>query len=165
MQLVDHDTFFKQLAALFENSKDSGSVWLTHKRLTYDGGDTSMPAADPSDDTSEYPCLVRVTNGKEINFSTRVEPGQLEAFHVVYGSLLKASMTSMRKRDKKREKQRQEEATRRKRRLAEDTVVDGAKRGSGRHKRQRRLKAALKQEDARKRVKEREEARSKTKSS
>ena len=53
----------------------------------------------------------------------------------------------------------------RKRRLAEDIVVDGAKRGNGRRKRQRKLKAALKQEETRKRVKEREEARSKTKSS
>lgn len=52
MQLVDNDTvrsfappgpwknkirlcsgqFLKQLAALFESSKDFGSVWLTHKR-------------------------------------------------------------------------------------------------------------------------------------
>ena len=40
--------------------------------VTYDGGDSSMSPADPSDDTNEYPCLVRVTNGKEVNFSTRV---------------------------------------------------------------------------------------------
>ena len=31
-----------------------------------------MTPADPSDDTTEYPCLVRVTDGKEVNFSTRV---------------------------------------------------------------------------------------------
>ena len=45
----------------------------------------------------------------------------------------------MRKRHMKRDKQRSDEAARRKRRLAEDIVVDGAKRGSGRHKRQRKL--------------------------
>lgn len=31
-----------------------------------------MAPADPVEDTQEYPCLVRVTNGKEVNFSTRV---------------------------------------------------------------------------------------------
>ena len=31
-----------------------------------------MPPANASGDASEYPCLVRVTNGKEVNFSTRV---------------------------------------------------------------------------------------------
>ena len=31
-----------------------------------------MTPADSSDDTTEYPCLVRVTDGKEVNFSTRV---------------------------------------------------------------------------------------------
>ncbi|GJE97827.1 signal recognition particle, SRP9/SRP14 subunit [Phanerochaete sordida] len=163
MQLVDNDTFFKQLAALFETSKDTGSIWLTHKRLTYDGGDAQMLPADPSDDTNEYPCLVRVTDGKEANFSTRVEPGQLDAFHVQYGTLLKGSMSTMRKRDKKREQQRKEEAARRKRRLAEDVVVEGSKRGNGRRKRQRKIKSALKQEETRKRVKEREETRSKAK--
>lgn len=155
--------FFKQLAALFETSKDSGSIWLTHKRLTYDGEDTHMSHADPVDDTTEYPCLVRVTDGKDANFSTRVEPGELDAFHAKYGTLLKASMTTMRKRDKKREQQRKEEVARRKRRLAEDIVVEGPKRGNGRRKRQRKIKAALKQEETRQRVKEREEARSKAK--
>ena len=52
MQLVDHDTvsplrliaggcgvdvesqFIRQLAALFESSKETGSIWITHKRRT-----------------------------------------------------------------------------------------------------------------------------------
>ncbi|KAI0347617.1 signal recognition particle, SRP9/SRP14 subunit [Trametopsis cervina] len=159
MQLVDYEEFFKQLAALFEASKDKGSVWLTHKRLTHDGEDASK-SSGPADDSREYPCLVRVTNGKEVNFSTRVEAGQLPKFHSEYGTLLKASMSPLlRKRDKKREKQRAEEAAQRKRRLAEDVVVEGSKRGNGRRKRQRLLKRAVKQEEQRKRIHEREEAR------
>ncbi|KAI0782405.1 signal recognition particle, SRP9/SRP14 subunit [Irpex lacteus] len=159
MQLVDYETFFKQLAALFEASKDKGSVWLTHKRLTHVGEDESK-ASDPVNDTKEYPCLVRVTNGKDANFSTRVEPGQLEKFHSEYGVLLKASISPLlRKRDKKREKQRAEEVARRKKRLAEDVVVEGPKRGAGRRKRTRLLKRAIKQEEQRKRVHELEEAR------
>jgi len=163
MQLVDNDTFFKQLRALFESSKDSGSIWLTHKRLTHDGEDAKM-ASTEADDVTEYPCLVRVTNGNNANFSTHIAPGQLDQFHATYGALLKSSMTSLRKRDKKREKQKQDQITRRKRSLAEDVAIEGAKRGNGRRKRQRRIKAALKQEEARKRMQEREESKSKAKS-
>ncbi|KAL4251282.1 Signal recognition particle subunit SRP14 [Abortiporus biennis] len=162
MQLVDNDTFFKQLAALFESTTKSGSIWLTHKRLTYDEGDVQMKSEE-DDGSKEYPCLVRVTNGKEINFSTRVEPGQLEKFHTTYGTLLKSSMTSMRKRDKKREKQKAEDAARRKRGLAEIITVEGAKRGNGRRKRQRLIKRALAQDEARKRIAEREDAKTKAK--
>ncbi|KAF7791095.1 hypothetical protein EIP86_002056 [Pleurotus ostreatoroseus] len=157
MQLLDNETFFKQLAALLESSKDSGSIWLTHKRLTHDGEDAQMTSVD--DEKKEYPCLVRATNGKQIAFSTHVAPGQLDQFHATYGTLLKSSMSTLRKRDKKREKQRAEETARRKRRLAEDLVVEGPKRGNGRKKRQRALKAALKQNEARQRAQERETAR------
>ncbi|KAI0931658.1 hypothetical protein AcW2_000498 [Taiwanofungus camphoratus] len=163
MQLVDNDTFFRQLTALFESSKSSGSVWLTHKRLTHDGENIQM--SSQGDETKEYSCLVRVTNGKEAKFSTRVEPGQLEKFHATYGALLKSSMTSLRKRDKKREKQRAEEMARRKRRLTEEIAIEGPKRGNGRRKRQRRMKAALKQEESRKRVQEKEEAKARVRSS
>lgn len=38
--------------------------------VTYDGEDAEMASVD--DETKEYPCLVRVTNGKEVKFSTRV---------------------------------------------------------------------------------------------
>ncbi|KAI0732431.1 signal recognition particle SRP9/SRP14 subunit [Fomitopsis betulina] len=157
MQLVDNQTFFQRLTALFESSKESGSIWLTHKRLTYDGDDVHMASED--DSNKEYPCLVRVTDGDETKFSTQVEPGQLESFHATYGALLKSSMTTLRKRDKKREKQRAEEIARRKRKLAEEIIVEGPKRGAGRRKRQRKLKAAAKQAEARKRVQEREEAK------
>ncbi|OBZ78920.1 Signal recognition particle protein [Grifola frondosa] len=162
MQLVDNDTFFRQLSTLFESSEKSGSIWLTHKRLTYDGGDAHM--SSPDDGEKEYPCLIRVTNGKEANFSTRVEPGELEKFQAAYGTLLKASMNTLRKRDKKREKQRAEEVARRKRRLAEDIAIEGPKRGNGRRKRQRKVKVALKLEESRNKAKEREEAKVRAKS-
>ena len=55
--------------------------------------------------------------------------------------------------------ERAEELARRKRKLAEQIVIEGPKRGAGRRKRQRKLKAAAKQAEARKRVQEREEAK------
>ncbi|KAJ6479194.1 signal recognition particle, SRP9/SRP14 subunit [Mycena vitilis] len=161
MELLDHDSFLRRLTALFESSKEHGSIWLTHKRLTHDGEDVTMAASAGTDDDREYPCLVRVTDGTA-KFSTRVTSSELEKFHHAYGALLKASMTTLRKRDKKREKQRAEETARRKKKMSEPVVVDGPKRGNGRRKRQRQLKASAKQEESQKKAKQREEASAKS---
>ncbi|KAH9932107.1 signal recognition particle SRP9/SRP14 subunit [Epithele typhae] len=161
MQLVDNETFFKQLSTLFQSSSKSGSVWLTHKRLLNEGGDAHMSSED--DGSQEYPCLVHATDGKETKFSTVVQAADLEKFHASYGAVLKSSMGNLRKRDKKREKQRAEAAALKKRRLQEEIVVEGPKRGAGRRKRQRKMKAAQKLEEAKKRAQEREEAKARAK--
>ncbi len=77
----------------------------------------------------------------------------------MYGALLKNSMPALRKRDKKREKERAERFALRKKKLAEDVKIEGSKRGSGRRKRQRMIKAAQKQEAARKKIEEREKGK------
>ncbi|KAJ7842263.1 signal recognition particle, SRP9/SRP14 subunit [Mycena olivaceomarginata] len=158
MELLDHDTFLQRLAALFESSKEHGSIWLTHKRLIYEGADITMGSVGGADGENDYPCLVRVTDGDAVKFSTTVNSNELEKFHHAYGTLLKASMTTLRKRDKKREKQRAEQVARRKKKMTEPVVVDGPKRGNGRKKRQRQLKAAGKQEESQRKAKQREEA-------
>lgn len=65
----------------------------------------------------------------------------------------------LKKRDKKREKQRAEEIAKRKKRLEEPVIVTGSKRGAGRSKRQRVMKAAIKQQEAIQKAKEREESK------
>lgn len=186
--------FLTKLTELFADKKGKGTVWLTHKRCepnfalnvlteilpdSYDGEDAVMSSNEVGGDDKEYPCLVRATDGKNVQFSTlvsvyssdprrqtqmtmycKVQPGDLDKFHTTYGTLLKTSMTTLRKRDKKREKQRAEEQAARKRKAAETVVVRGPKRGNGRRKRQRLVKAAMKQEEARKKALEREEAKS-----
>ncbi|KAH0591572.1 hypothetical protein H2248_001626 [Termitomyces sp. 'cryptogamus'] len=164
MKLVDNDTFLSHLTTLFNDTKEKGSIWLTHKRLHYDGTDAIMDDAGTSEESREYPCLLRLTDGGKNKFSTKVEPGQLEKFHAAYGSLLKASMTTLRKRDKKREKIRSEEAAARKKKMTELVVVDGPKRGKGRRKRSRQIKAVIKQQESQQKFKEREEQRQKTQS-
>ena len=89
----------------------------------------------------------------------QVDSKQLLKFHAIYGSLLKASMTSLRKRDKKRDKHRVEEAAKRKKQMTEPIVLDGNKRGSGRRQRQRKIKALLKQQESQRKFREREEDR------
>jgi signal recognition particle subunit SRP14 len=94
-------------------------------------------------------------------FIIQITSGQLDKFLNAYGALLKSSMTTLRKRDKKREKVRAEKLVARKQRLAEPISIEGPKRGKGRKKRQRRIKAALKQEAARQRLQEKQEAKEK----
>jgi signal recognition particle subunit SRP14 len=152
--------------------------------VTHDGDDATMKIEEGSSDTREYPCLLRATDGKSAKFSTRVksylsfsfqsqsssqrpfqvESKQLFKFHAVYGSLLKTSMTSLRKRDKKRDKQRAEQAAKRKKQMTEPIVLDGSKRGSGRRQRQRKLKALVKQQESQRKFREREEERKKVES-
>ncbi|KAF9040273.1 signal recognition particle SRP9/SRP14 subunit [Hymenopellis radicata] len=158
MQLVDSDTFLKHLQKLFESSQQQGSIWLTHKRLVHDA---SVKESD--DDSREYPCLVRLTDGGKFKYSTRVMSSQLQSFYASYGALLKTSMSgSLRKRDKKREKQRAEQIAKRKKKLEEPIVVEGKKRGNGRRKRQRRMKAAVKQQEAIQKQKDRDEAKARS---
>jgi signal recognition particle subunit SRP14 len=93
----------------------------------------------------------------------QITSGELDKFLSAYGALLKSSMSTLRKRDKKREKLRNEKITARKQRLAEPIVIEGPKRGNGRKKRQRRIKAAIKQEAARQRIQEKQEEKEKGK--
>lgn len=92
----------------------------------------------------------------------QISSASLPKFHSLYGSLLKSHLNPLlRKRDKKREKQRAEEITARKKKLNEPVVVEGPKRGAGRKKRQRKMKAAVRQEEAKRRMEEREAGRKK----
>ena len=68
-------------------------------------------------------------------------------------------MSTLRKRDKKREKVRTEKMAARKQRLVEPVLIEGPKRGKGRRKRQRRVKAALKQDAIRQRLEAKEKAK------
>ena len=70
-------------------------------------------------------------------------------------------MTTLRKRDKKREKQRAEQLAKQKQRMADPVVINGPRRGNGRRKRQRQVKAALKHEEMKERAAKREQARAK----
>jgi hypothetical protein len=82
----------------------------------------------------------------------QVEPADLEKFHSEYGTLLKAGMSTLRKRDKKREKSRAEELAKKKKRLMEAVVVSGPKRGAGRNKRKRLITAAVRLAEFKKRA-------------
>ena len=80
----------------------------------------------------------------------------MERFHSEYGTLLKASMSTLRKRDKKRERLRADALTQKKKRLMENVVISGPKRGAGRKKRKRLITAAVKLAEFKKRAAEKD---------
>jgi len=159
--LADKDTFLSRLGSLFEATKGTHAIWITHKRLTYEGEDSAMTSPPEEADEKEYPCIIKVTDGKDFKLSTIINPDELEAFHASYGAILKSSMTTLKKRDKKKEKARHEQALLRRRKLEEEIKIEGPKRGAGRRKRQRRVHAIIKQEEAKRKMAERDEARAK----
>jgi hypothetical protein len=107
---------------------------------------------------SFLPCLLCLSLlGSETH---QISATDLPKFYSAYGSLLKSSLSlTLRKRDKKKEKTRQEQALKRKKKMTELVVVDGPKRGAGRKKRQRQVKAVVKQAEAKKKFMERGEKR------
>lgn len=93
-------------------------------------------------------------------YPDQVDANELTKFYSAYAILLKSSLSlTLRKRDKKKEKTKQDQILKRKKRMTEPVVVDGPKRGAGRRKRQRQIKATIKQAEAQKKFKEREEKR------
>ena len=138
-----------------------------------------MKSGKDGSDDRQYPCLVRAVDGKKTMLSTcvrlsvpplsicsvkqstsvQVQSGALDKFHSAYGALLKSSMPKLRKRDKKREKERADRAAARKKRMLEPVKIKGSKRGKGRRKRTRCIKAFLKQEESRKKFQEREKTK------
>lgn len=68
-------------------------------------------------------------------------------------------MPGLRKRDKKKEKAKAELAAARRQKFETDVVVSGAKRGKGRAKMQRKVKAAIKQQEMRRLIAEKEQAK------
>ncbi|KAG8965154.1 hypothetical protein FRC05_003366 [Tulasnella sp. 425] len=159
MELLDNETFLERLKGLFEGTKSQGTVWLTQKRYAYDPNGGAVPVSQ--NDEVEYKCLLRATDG-HAKFETLISSAELGKFHAVYAALLKASMTTLRKRDKKKEKQKAEQAALWKKKLVEDIIIEGAKRGNGRRKRVRRIKAAIRQDEERKAAAKREEQRLKS---
>ncbi|CAH8646075.1 unnamed protein product [Heterobilharzia americana] len=79
--LLDNDTFLTSLHKLFNQSKSSGSLYITMKR--YDGG-----------------CLIRATLGNQ-KISTVVHQKDMNRFNQAYSNLLKANIDGLKKRDKR----------------------------------------------------------------
>lgn len=117
------------------------------------------------DGSTEYPCIMRATDGHKVKYSTlvryytlpqpvivhtythprtheQVHPENLISFTKAYSALLKASLTTLRKREKKKDRARSKKNTGA---AAAPTLakVEGPRRGAGRRKRMVRMRARL----------------------
>jgi hypothetical protein len=94
-----------------------------------------------------------------LSHTQQVQPADLNKFHSEYGTLLKASMSTLRKRDKKREKLRADELVKKKKRATEEVIISGPKRGAGRKKRKRLIATAAKLAAFKKKMAEKDAAK------
>ncbi|OAA73782.1 Signal recognition particle, SRP9/SRP14 subunit [Cordyceps fumosorosea ARSEF 2679] len=115
-QHSSHDQFFEKLNELFAARKgsDHGAIYLTQKRLTYNGDSTPVTADGDFEDRSPskpMPVIVRATNGKskrakssKSKLSTVVQPHDLESFYLRYAEVCKAGMAALKPRDRSKNK-------------------------------------------------------------
>jgi len=102
MVLVDNEVFLNQLSVLFSKTKIQGTVFITMKQ--YHGETKPKPrnlkSTDPNPHACGEPrCLFRATNGKK-KFSTVVMHKDVNKFQQAYGTVLKANIDNLKKRDK-----------------------------------------------------------------
>ncbi|RTG85517.1 multidrug resistance protein, MATE family [Schistosoma bovis] len=94
--------FLTSLHKLFNQSKSSGSLYITMKR--YDGRVKPIPKrvqkVKDVHVTSENSCLLRATLGNQ-KISTVVHQKDMNRFNQAYSNLLKANIDGLKKRDKR----------------------------------------------------------------
>ncbi|KAI3740507.1 hypothetical protein L2E82_30966 [Cichorium intybus] len=96
------DPFLNELTSMFEHSTEKGSVWVTLKHSS-DKSKVQRNKVVTVGKELEYKCLVRATDGKK-NISTLVGTKEHQRFQASFATILKARMTSLKKREKKDKK-------------------------------------------------------------
>ncbi|CAI2735605.1 unnamed protein product [Schistosoma spindalis] len=95
-------SFLTSLHKLFNQSKSSGSLYITMKR--YDGRVKPIPKrvqkVKDVHVTNENSCLLRATLGNQ-KISTVVHQKDMNRFNQAYSNLLKANIDGLKKRDKR----------------------------------------------------------------
>lgn len=84
---------------MFERSTEKGSVWVTLKRSSMKSK-VQRNKMKSAGEAIEYRCLIRATDGKK-TISTTVGPKEHQRFQASYATILKAHMTSLKKRERK----------------------------------------------------------------
>ncbi|KAG1170686.1 hypothetical protein G6F70_007548 [Rhizopus microsporus] len=111
MKELDPLTFTVELGQFYEKAKTAGNVSVTMKRMTAKrliraskvkkempkGGDAVVNNSNNSD--VQYPCLVRAVY-KNQKISTIVAPEDFQKFQNAYGTVLRAYMDTLKKKDR-----------------------------------------------------------------
>ncbi|KAI0024095.1 signal recognition particle 14kD protein [Xylariomycetidae sp. FL0641] len=115
---MTNDEFFAKLVDLFDSrkGKETGTITLTQKRLSYDQPVPESTSEDVFADLHPprpLPVLVRATNskgkegrkiGKKVKLATVVQPDDLPVFFERYAEVCKAGMTTLKPRDRSKRK-------------------------------------------------------------
>ncbi|KAJ3099750.1 hypothetical protein HDU97_002776 [Phlyctochytrium planicorne] len=82
-----------KLGEQFEQSKESGTVFITYKRYSFvpKKQKNAMDVDTAPESEREYPCLVRAVCGKS-KISTLVEPKDTEKFQEACGNVMRLHM-------------------------------------------------------------------------
>lgn len=100
--LLELDPFLNELTKLYENTKKSGTVWVTLKRSTLQRQKKrKKPEETPAQaaEAPEFRCLVRATDGKK-KISCSLTAKDHQRFQTSYATVLKAHMDSLKKKEK-----------------------------------------------------------------
>ncbi|XP_047330744.1 signal recognition particle 14 kDa protein-like [Impatiens glandulifera] len=99
MVLLQSDPFLNELTSMFERNTEQGSVWVTLKRSSMKSKVKRNKMATAGE-VIEYRCLIRATDGKK-TISTSVGAKDHQRFQASYATILKARMTTLKKRERK----------------------------------------------------------------
>ncbi|PON92434.1 Signal recognition particle, SRP14 subunit [Trema orientale] len=102
MVLLQLDPFLNELTSMFERSTEKGSVWVTLKRSSLQSK-VDKNKQKTAGEAIEFRCLIRATDGKK-TISTSVGAKDHMRFQASYATILKAHMTSLKKRERKEKK-------------------------------------------------------------
>ncbi|KAI5064156.1 hypothetical protein GOP47_0020826 [Adiantum capillus-veneris] len=105
MVRLDPDPFLNELTKLYEQHRDKGTVWVTLKRVHLDWKRKRKATVESEDETVDYRCLVRATDGKK-NISAMLSAKDHQRFQMAYATVLKAHMDALKKREKKDKKEK-----------------------------------------------------------
>ncbi|KAF5942212.1 hypothetical protein HYC85_019854 [Camellia sinensis] len=110
--LLQPDPFLNELTSMFEHSTEKGSVWDLEGFFDFCFCVVSIASMKSkvkrnkmttAGEEIEYRCLIRATDGKK-TISTLVGSKDHQRFQASYGTILKARMTALKKRERKDEK-------------------------------------------------------------
>ncbi|KAL6573446.1 RNA-binding signal recognition particle subunit srp14 [Orobanche hederae] len=99
MVRLQPDPFLNELTNMFERTTEKGSVWVTLKHSS-DKSKVKRNKMKTAGEKIEFKCLVRATDGKK-NIATMIGPKDHQRFQSSYATILKARMTSLKKRERK----------------------------------------------------------------
>ncbi|CAM8882396.1 hypothetical protein QQ045_019198 [Rhodiola kirilowii] len=93
------DPFLNELGSMFERNAEKGSVWVNFKRSSLKSKVVRNKMRTKGE-TIEYRCLVRASDGKK-KIATSLGAKDYQRFQASYTTILKARMTSLKKRERK----------------------------------------------------------------